>query len=150
MRDSVGQLIVERVLDLPDIDRLVEESVRETYALVLRLVTDWQTGVNRFDRPGELLLVARQAEGIAGVCGLNIDPYADDPQVGRVRHLYVSADRRRKGIGRALVGRVVSEARKSFKTLTLRTNSPDAAAFYEALGFRRTDTHTQSTHSLDL
>jgi GNAT superfamily N-acetyltransferase len=118
--------------------------------LVRRLVEEWHSGANRFDRPGEVLFVAQLSGCVVGVCGLNIDPYARDPAVGRVRHLYVSVGERRKGVGRALIGRVVAGARKSFKTLRLRTNSKDAAAFYEAIGFRPTDSHSQSTHFLDL
>jgi GNAT superfamily N-acetyltransferase len=144
------KLAVERVRNLPGVDDLVDESGAQGFALVRRLVEDWQSNVNRFDRPGEILLAARLADRVVGVCGLNIDPYAANPAVGRVRHLYVSTEHRRKGIGRELVGRVVAEARKSFKTLTLRTNTPDAAAFYEVLGFRPTDSHPQSTHFLDL
>ena len=32
---------------------------------------------------------------LVGVCGLNVDPYLDDPSVGRVRHLYVLVAARR-------------------------------------------------------
>jgi GNAT superfamily N-acetyltransferase len=145
-------VVVERVAHLPDpgLDGLLEEGAAQGFGFVRRLVDDWRSGANRFDGPGEAFFVARRDEGVAGFCGLNVDPYAGNSAVGRLRHLYVAARYRRTGVGRALVARVVAEAARSFVTLTLRTDSPDAAAFYEALGFRRTWKLPSTTHCLDL
>jgi GNAT superfamily N-acetyltransferase len=129
---------------------LVKESTAEGFELVRRLLTEWDGGANRFARPGEALFFAVANEVPVGVCGLNIDPHANDPRIGRVRHLYVAASHRRTGIGRALVGRIVTEAAKSFDTLTLRTTSAAAAAFYVALGFTETTRFACSTHCLRL
>lgn len=145
-------IVVERVAQLPDpaLDGLLEEGVAQGFGFVRRLADDWNSGANRFDGTGEAFFVARRGGRVAGFCGLNVDPYAGSPAVGRLRHLYVAARHRREGVGRALVARVVAEAVKSFATLTLRTDSPDAAAFYEALGFRRTWELPATTHCLDL
>jgi GNAT superfamily N-acetyltransferase len=143
---------IEKVfaLSCEELTELVDESVAAGFAMVQRLVAEWDSGANCFDGPGESLFLARRAGRVLGVCGLNIDPYAARPDVGRVRHLYVLADHRRQGIGRVLVGRVVAVARQSFVTLTLRTNTPTAAAFYVAIGFTPTSTLPSSTHYLDL
>jgi ribosomal protein S18 acetylase RimI-like enzyme len=139
-----------RELDVLTLNPLLEASVAEGFALVQRLVNDWASGSNRFDRPGEALLLARRGGAIVGVCGLNRDPYANDPHTGRLRHLYVAAAHRRQGIGCVLVEETVARAMKSFALLALRTDSPQAAAFYEALGFARTTELPSSTHRLDL
>jgi GNAT superfamily N-acetyltransferase len=142
---------IERVVDLPRqaLDELAAESVAAGFQLVQRLVEEWQSGVNRFELPGEALFIARRAGRVVGVCGLNVDPYNSDAGFGRVRHLYVLADHRRQSIGRMLVATIVEEARKSFTTLTLRTNSVEGRVFYPAIGFAAT-TLPSSTHALDL
>ncbi|PYN03818.1 MAG: GNAT family N-acetyltransferase, partial [Candidatus Rokuibacteriota bacterium] len=99
----------------------------------------WAAGVNHFDRPGEALFVARDGERVIGVGGLNIDPYAATGNVGRVRHLYVLAAHRRRGIGERITAEIIAAARGRFENLRLRTSNPAAARLYERLGFRRTD-----------
>ena len=145
-------LRIERVHELPlaALAPLVEESVGQGFRLLRRLVDDWLSGCNRFDAAGEALFVAWCDGRLAGVCGLNVDPYAAHPRVGRLRHLYVAAAFRRAGVGRRLVSRVVAAAGRSFTRLTLRTDSPAADAFYRALGFRPAAASPEVTHDLDL
>ena len=106
---------IERLTDLqPErLAPLIAESERHGLRLVRRLVDEWASGANRFDRPGEALFVARSGEQVVGVCGLNIDRYAAQPSVGRLRHLYVLSAHRRLGIGEQLVTRVIETARRS-------------------------------------
>src|SRR5215470_11105409 len=96
------------------LDGLLADSERAGSRIVRRLVDEWRSGVNRFDRPGEALFGAWVDGQLIGVCGLNIDPYAADDRVGRVRHLYVSSARRGHGVGRRLVAHVVRAARGRF------------------------------------
>src|SRR5262249_59376868 len=117
------------------LDGLLADSERAGSRIVRRLVDDWRSGVNRFDRPGEALFGAWVDGQLIGVCGLNIDPYSADDHVGRVRHLYVSSARRGHGVGRQLVAQVVRAARGRFDLLCLRTNNPAAARLYESVGF---------------
>lgn len=73
---------------------------------------------------------------IVGVGGLNIDPYANRRDTGRIRRLYVHQDARRKGAGTRLVLAIESAALASeMSTLQLRTVDPHSATFYEALGY---------------
>jgi GNAT superfamily N-acetyltransferase len=118
---------------------LVLEADREGYAFMQRLEQDWRSGANRFDRAGEALFGAFSGERLVGVGGLNRDPYVRTEGIGRLRHLYVAFDARRRGVGRLLVERIIAEARGSFAVLRLRTPSADAAAFYCRLGFIETD-----------
>src|SRR5439155_16415461 len=101
-------------------------------------------------RPGEALFLATDDRAVVGVCGLTIDPYLADPAVGRVCHLYVAAHLRRQGVGARLVGAVVAEARGSFTLLRLRTDRPEADAFYLSLGFARVADEPGCTHRLAL
>jgi GNAT superfamily N-acetyltransferase len=142
---------VERLSD-PSVDglgALLAESEQAGSRIVRRLVEEWASGANRFDRPGEALFAAWIDGRLVGVCGLNVDPYSAEPRLGRVRHLYVLSAYRRRGIGRQLVEEVITAARGRFDGLRLSTANPVAARFYEGLGFRFTEA-THCTHVLDL
>lgn len=142
---------VERLYELPA-DRLavlITESERAGLQFVRRLAEEWASGRNRFDRPGEALFGALLDGRLVGVCGLNVDPYAAGPRVGRVRHLYVSAAHRRLGVGRQLVSAVVAAARGPFSTLRLHTANPAAARLYESLGFRPHAGDAHCTHLME-
>jgi GNAT superfamily N-acetyltransferase len=144
-------VIIEQLVDLPldDLAALVAESEPAGMRLVRRLADEWAAGVNRFDWPGEALFAAWADGRLVGVCGLNIDPYAANQRIGRVRRLYVLSAFRRLGIGRRLVEAVLEAAQGRFASLRLRTGSPEAAAFYEGLGFRRRIGMPDCTHSLE-
>ena len=144
--------MVERLHELPA-DRvapLIVESEQAGLRFVRRLVEEWAIGQNRFDRPGEALFGALMDGRLVGVCGLNVDPYAGGPRVGRVRHLYVLRAYRRRGVGRRLVGAVLEVARGPFATLRLSTEDPAAARLYESLGFRRHEGDVRCTHLTEL
>jgi GNAT superfamily N-acetyltransferase len=132
------------------LDALLAESEQAGLRLVRRLVDEWASGVNRFDRPGEALFDAQVDGQVVGVCGLNVDPYAGDPTVGRVRHLYVLVAHRRRGIGQQLTGAVIDAARGRFARLRLGTQNAAAARLYERLGFRPTAGVADCTHVLPL
>jgi GNAT superfamily N-acetyltransferase len=135
--DRIMTLTIRRIEELtPDLlDELLCESERAGLRFVRRLVHEWASGANCFDRPGEGLFAAWIAGRVVGVCGLNADPYTTLPRIGRLRHLYVLSGQRRRGIGQALVRAVIEAAQGVFDRLRLRTDSPEAARFYEGLGF---------------
>lgn len=142
---------VQRIRHLPiqEFTEMLAESKTTGFRAIERLVTDWETDVNRFNRPGEALFIARQDDRIFGVCGLNCDPYIDSSRTGRVRRLYVMQNNRRQGIGRTLVHQIIEVAKLSFDRLHVRTTNPIAAQFYQSLGFM--PCHDESaTHTLNL
>jgi GNAT superfamily N-acetyltransferase len=140
---------IERLADLPtSLAVLVAESEQRGYRFVRRLADEWTSSVNRFDQPGEALFGAWAAGRLVGVCGLNIDPYATDGSIGRVRHLYVLEEFRRLGVGRRLMEAVMAAARGRFTLLRLRTEIALAAAFYEKLGFSPQAGVPACTHTL--
>src|ERR1700730_5121053 len=134
---------IERVIDAPAerLGALLAESERQGFRFVRRLVEEWESGANRFDRRGEVLFVARVGDEVVGVCGLNVDPHAGDPAIGRVRHLYVRVSprgggarplwgglaRRRGGGGEARGAGGAGAARGGSPRLHLRTTNLTAA-----------------------
>jgi len=130
--------LIQRLHDLPSacVGDLLSESEQAGTRFVRRLVEEWASGANRFDRPGEALFGAWVDGRLIGVCGLNVDPYARDERIGRVRHLYVRVAFRRLGMGRQLMTHVIEAARGRFDSVRLRTSNPAAVRLYEALGFR--------------
>lgn len=126
-------------LDEAPISALAEAALREGYAHIDRLIENWGRGSNRFDRQGEALLAAFNDSEMIAIGGLNRDPYATDPLIGRVRHLYVMPMSRRMGVGRRLVAEIVDVARESFNFLRVRAAKGDAPLFYDSIGFQRSD-----------
>ncbi|MGX8012575.1 GNAT family N-acetyltransferase [Mesorhizobium sp. ORM8.1] len=131
----------------PAFDRLKDESRLEGYWMLVRLADGWASGRNKFLKRGEALFGAWHGRELAGVCGLNIDPYVEARDQGRVRHLFVSAPHRRAGVGRMLVGTVIDRARRYFTVLNSRA-PPEAFEFYERLGFQRVEGEEFVTHRL--
>lgn len=142
---------VQRVLDLPiqELAEMLLESKAAGFRAIDRLITDWRTGANRFNCPGEALFLAKQENLVIGICGLNRDPYVNSGQIGRIRRLYVMQRSRRQGIGRTLVHHVIQAAKLSFDWLHVRTTSSIAAQFYRSLDFAACDDEFV-THALDL
>lgn len=141
---------VTRDLPVESIEALLTESATEGWRHVGRLYEEWQRGFNRFQQKGEVLCLAREEQRVIAVGGVNIDPYATSPRVGRVRRLYVLAAFRRRGVGLALIDRLIHDARESFDELRLRASSAGAAAFFERLGFAATTHLAEATHRLVL
>jgi len=139
-----------KALPLDHLEPLVQESLAQGFDFVHRLVTEYASGANRFDQPGEALFGVYVDQGLIAVGGLNHDLYLHDGQTGRVRHVYVLSAWRRQGAGHCLVQRIIEEARPHYRRLTLRTLNPEADPFYRALGFQTEPPIPHATHHLDL
>lgn len=146
------EVVIARLenLTLSRFAELLAESEALGFRFLRRVVDEWESGVNCFSLPGEALLVAEMNGRWVGVCGLSIDPYLDNPRVGRVRNVYVLAECRRTGIGRRLVEEAVFRARGSFDRLRLRGEELGPARLYESLGFRKCRGIPNCTHILEL
>jgi GNAT superfamily N-acetyltransferase len=139
---------IQRLTDIAQLADLAADAQADGRGMVLRLVREWEAGVNRFEKPGEVLCVAAcgRSGRVVGVCGLNRDPYAGDPAVGRVRRLYVARSHRRQGIASALLRRLIADAACGFRVLHLRTHDPVADAFYRQMGFSAVSGDPYCTH----
>lgn len=137
-------------LKINELDHLVQEASSEQHSFMLRMKAQYIGNKNRFDKKGEAIFIALKDENIVGFVGLNIDPYLEDENVGRVRHLYVQKDYRRQLIAKELLNQLIIKAKQHFKILTLRTFHQEASDFYESLGFKNTPLIYAASHNLCL
>ncbi len=128
---------------------LVKDRTAIDFSFVKSAFDEWISGKNRFDRKGEILLGVFAGDECAGICGLNIDPYAEDLRLGRVRHLFICEAYRRQGLGQQLLTSIIEQASENFDRIRLYTDSKAAAALYEKTGFRKSFRFKES-HIMDL
>jgi GNAT superfamily N-acetyltransferase len=139
---------IEKIkLPVPGLERLQSEARDEGYRFIDTLVEEWARAKNRFDAPGEALCGHADQGLLVAVGGLNVDPFAGRPDMGRIRRVYVRHAWRNKGIGRALVRALVDDARNHFRCVRLRAENTGAARLYERIGFAPISSPT-ATHML--
>jgi GNAT superfamily N-acetyltransferase len=122
-------------LPLPGLACLQSEAKAEGYKFIEALVEQWASAENRFDAPGEILCGHLDQGVLVAVGGLNCDPFAGRPEIGRIRKVYVRHAWRSRGVGRALVTTLIEEARTHFRCVRLRAETTNAARLYESIGF---------------
>jgi len=145
------EYFVDRVEDLKslDITRLVQESEKEGYRFVTRLVSEFEDGTNTFNKQGEVLFCVKNEKGsIVAIGGINQSPFSQEHDVGRLRRFYVLNAVRREGVGKLLLQSIIEHAKSHFKEITVRTDSAKADAFYRACGFTFDDSASETTHIL--
>ena len=111
-----------------DIETLQEQSMRE---------------LDKFAPPDGRLLLAEQGGQVAGLACLR----KIKPDVGEIKRMYVRPAFRRKGIGRALARRLISEAREiGYASVRLDSTRfmKAAHALYRSLGFREIEPYPES------
>jgi ribosomal protein S18 acetylase RimI-like enzyme len=122
-------------VDLPAVRELAREADAEGFRFVWRFVASLEQQRVALDAAEEFFLAAVENGHVVGLGGVTPDPYSADPTTGRLRHLYISPGLRRRGIGRALIVALETRATLRYQRLRLRTDTPDAARFYERLGY---------------
>lgn len=136
------------------LEPLAVEAKKEGINFVQRTIDEWISGANCFSKPGEILWGAFDDNRCVGIGGLNIDPYAGDPKVGRVRHLYIMLGYRNRGIASDLLARIIERAAGFFEVLRVSTHkpgtaNPEADKFYEFMGFAKAGGEKQ-THIMKI
>lgn len=114
-------------------DALRIEAAAEGFIHINRLWDEWQSGANRFARPGERLLGIWHDAELAGVGGVTLDYVL--PDALRMRRFYIRPAFRRLGAGRLLAKALLAEVAPLRKTVVLHAPYPAAARFWEATGF---------------
>lgn len=148
----MNQIQIIKIVDLKEalITHLIKESLCQGFRFMERLVRDYCSGKNCFNKSGEALFAALSQGVIIGIGGLNQDPYFNAPEIGRLRHLYVESTWRRRGVGSLLVNQIIYEACQHYQLLTLRTDTIAANLFYQKLGFKTQPNWEHTTHYLSL
>jgi GNAT superfamily N-acetyltransferase len=136
-------------LPVPGMESLQSEAMAEGYDFVQTLVEQWASAENRFNAPGEILCGHLDQGLLVAVGGLNCDPFAGRPDMGRIRRVYVRPAWRNQGIGRALVISLIDRARTHFRYVRLRAENTEAARLYERIGFTLIES-PDATHMLEL
>jgi GNAT superfamily N-acetyltransferase len=129
------------------LELLAVEAQFEGFNFVRRTIDEWKSGMNCFSKKGEILFGIFTSNLCIGIGGLNIDPYIDDPSIGRIRHLYISQEHPRKGLATLLLKKIIKTAATYFETVRLFTNNPEASLFYESMGFDHSNS-IKETHIL--
>jgi GNAT superfamily N-acetyltransferase len=120
----------------------------EGFRFVTRLLDDLDAGRVRLDARCEFFLTTLDGDQLVAIGGVTPDPYRPDPRIGRLRHLYVRADKRGMGLGRGLVADLERRAVSCYELLRLRTDSPAAAAFYERIGYQAVTSESATHHRM--
>lgn len=105
----------------PPIQRLNSPALDEGHRFTSRMLSEWASAENRFDHPSEAFYIATDGGRPVAMCGLNIDPFLSDGDVGRLRHLHVTQSHRRAGVASALVDACLTHAEAAFFRVRLRT-----------------------------
>lgn len=128
---------IEKVSQIPfsGFEALKEASIKEGFHFVERLEHEWIKGINQFSQEGEALYKIREKGQLAGIGGITTCPYHSHEKTGRLRRFYIFSSWRRQGKGKQLVQHILDQARFHFHEIVLFTDSQEAAAFYESLGF---------------
>ena len=87
-----------RVIDLLDANELqplMKASVDEGYDFIRKLWDEYQSGVNRFNAQGAVLIGVYDGDTLIAIGGVHPDPYLTQATIGRVRHVYVLPEHRR-------------------------------------------------------
>ena len=121
------------------LEKLTVEAQLEGFNFVRRTIDEWKGGTNDFSKKGEILFGIFISNLCIGIGGLNVDPYIDDPCIGRIRHLYISQEHRRKGLATLLLQKIIKTATLNFEKIRLYTNNPEATSFYESMGYNHSN-----------
>ncbi|WP_458375214.1 GNAT family N-acetyltransferase [Pseudomonas pergaminensis] len=140
---------IQQITHLPaEVFTLEKEAVAEGFRFLTRLISEWESGTNRFNAPGECLMAAYSNQQVIGIGGLSVDPYTQ-PDTARLRRVYVTPAARNQHVGQALVKALVAQATLHFQTVRLSTDTSGGDAFYLRCGFTRTE-DVHATHIMAL
>ncbi|PEK62861.1 GNAT family N-acetyltransferase [Bacillus wiedmannii] len=131
-------------------DYLVQESKEEGFNFLIKLISEYENKINIFNKTGECLYGIFQGEKLIGIGGLNEDPYTENNKISRLRRFYIAKEYRRKGLGKLLLVRIISDAKKYFNIVVLNTDTVLGDKFYTSIGFVKGIKFVGASHYLNL
>lgn len=148
MSEAANQIV--RLGDtLPDeFEELRSEAGAEAYRFVESLREEWLAGQYAAGDDRFALFAAFRDGELAGIGALTPDPYDPEPELLRVRHVYVRPLHRAAGAGRALAAALMQQGLALAPRLSLRAADERAARFWEAAGFLPDTGGTRRSHLL--
>lgn len=148
LRTSETRLDIRRIHELPqDFAALMTEASQDGHLFLQKMKDEWTSGKNRFSLNAEALFGAfNDNKDLVAIGGVNIDPYLDDPDIGRVRHVYVSSNYRGRGLGKQILQKIETHSLSRFEILRLKTHNPKSVGFYISLGFHIDIQHADDVH----
>ncbi|HDR7618957.1 GNAT family N-acetyltransferase [Bacillus mycoides] len=143
---------IKRIGDLLkyEVNHLVQESKEEGFNFLLKLKNEYESKRNTFSKTGECLYGIFREDTLIGIGGLNQDPYTKNNKIGRLRRFYIAKDYRRKGLGKLLLGRILSDAKIYFTIVVLHTDTEQGDQFYISSGFAKGKMYVGTSHYLNL
>jgi GNAT superfamily N-acetyltransferase len=145
----MSQMEIRQIAHLPSqILALEKEAVAEGFRFLTRLISDWHSGANCFDEPGECLMAVYLNQQLVGIGALSVDPYTET-DTGRLRRVYVAPTARGQHVGERLVNALLAHAALHFQRVRLYTDTSDGSAFYLRCGFVRIE-DVHATHIMPL
>jgi GNAT superfamily N-acetyltransferase len=137
--NCTGLRIVEvRGEPRPNFTALLAQAEQQGHKFVSRFHANWSRGNEPYAGPDEGIFAAYLGTKLVGIAAIAVDPYLENPAVGRLRHVFVLREARGKGVASALVAKCLERGR-CFHAIRLRTLNPEAARIYERAGFVRID-----------
>lgn len=137
-------ITIDKAEQLPEqIKELAKQAQKEGFQFVDRLIEEFESGKNRFDQPGEFLLLGYDDDKLVACGGLNQQWNENeiDARIGRVRRFYVLPKYRKYGVGKQLLQQLEKEARANFSALCLNTDTKNAAHFYQKQNYVFVENH---------
>jgi len=131
-------------------DYLVQESKDEGFNFLIKLISEYENKINTFNKTGECLYGIFQGGRLIGIGGINENLYTEDNKIGRLRRFYIAKEYRRKGLGRLLLVRILSDAKKYFTIVVLNTDTEQGDKFYTSSGFVKGTKYVGASHYLNL
>jgi GNAT superfamily N-acetyltransferase len=141
--------IVRLEESLPDdFEALRAEAIAEGYNFVDGLQREWSDGDYSRGDGRRATFAAFAAGSLAGIGAVTPDPYDPEPDLMRIRHVYVRPGHRGTGAGRMLAAALLQQGLALASRLSLHAADQRAAAFWESLGFRPAESGIRRTHLL--
>jgi GNAT superfamily N-acetyltransferase len=133
--DPVVQALVAELMD--DLDERYADAAEGTSGDNPEVVGEWRVRSEQVTPPNGVMVIARLGGAPVG-CGAIRRLLRGPTDVAEIKRMYTAPSARRRGVSRALLGRLEAEAtRLGYRRLQLETGQrqPEAIALYESAGY---------------